>query len=125
MPRALGDILNLTNAAYPQTAILPDSLLPFALKRDQLALRPLLFTPNQFDADILNEAGFWQWSNQHGGLKTCCRIPELGAPIWSVPPFLAMPSNGLKFQQMFVKNTSAIPFDGADHLLGSFQVDSG
>jgi hypothetical protein len=124
--RGLGDLLNLTTAgSLPRQPILPDSALPSALQRNQLASRTLLYSPNAFDADIASETALWGWIQRHGGLKTCCRIPELGAPIWSQPPWQVMPSNGLRFQYPFAVNTATIPFTGVDTLIGSFQVENG
>jgi hypothetical protein len=110
---------------YAPQPILPDSMLPAALQRSNPLLRFQHYTPNRFDAKMLREAAAWRWISLHGGLKDCCRIPGLGAPVYDTPPWIAMPSNGIQFQQMFSQQTITFPFDGSDTLLGSFQVPSG
>jgi hypothetical protein len=110
---------------YAPEPILPDSMLPAALQRSNPLLQFPSYTPNQFDAKMLREAAAWRWISLHGGLKDCCRIPELGAPVWDTPPWQSMPSNGIPMSQMFSQLTASFPFDGSDTLLGAFQVPSG
>lgn len=116
---------------YQRTAMLQDSQLPFALQRvsrlQQSALA--LFTPTEWDVRILKESALWRFIAEHGGLKSCCRIPELGAPVWSIPPWLERPSNGLDFQNLYFQPLSAFisggAFTGLDVQLGTFRVPLG
>jgi hypothetical protein len=122
----------MTVNAYTRSAIIPDPLLPLALKRQGILNQKPLFTFNEFDANIAREARFWEWVREHGGLKSCCRIPELGAPIYSIAPWVAMPSNGLRIgpnDGIFFLPTNQIsgggPFTGVDTLLGTFRCEIG
>lgn len=106
---------------------LPDSVLPMALRRNNplLGRQSTVWQPGPWDNDLIREARLWSWIKQHGGIKSCCHIPELGAPIYNQPPWIVMPSNAEKFEQGFGVNTPVAPFSGADILLGTFQVPEG
>lgn len=124
-PAALGPSLNWT-----RQPILPDSVLPPPLQRSNPLVQPAKWIPNRYDFAVIARAKKWQWVAQHGGLKSCCRIPELGAPIWDAPPWEKMPSNGYEFQEMnglpitsFQNGGGA--FTGLDTLILSIQVPSG
>lgn len=116
---------------YLKTAILKDSQLPFALQRVSSIQESQedLFTPTPWDLKILKESALWRWISEHGGLKTCCRIPEMGAPVWSIPPWIERPSNGFDFQELFFQPLTAFEtagvFNGLDTVIGSFQVNKG
>jgi len=103
--------------------IVPEQYLPAALQQTI----PLtdLFQPNDWDRDLFQEAALWRYVALHGGIKNCCRIDELGAPIWSQPPWQVMPSNGLILQQMFAATTASIPFTGTDTVIGTYRIPSG
>ena len=122
---AQGPLLNWT----PQP-ILPDSILPPPLQRSNPLIAPAQWIPNKYDFQIIGRARKWQWVAAHGGLKSCCRIPELGAPIYDIPPWEKMPSNGFEFNQMNglpiadFQSGSGI-FTGDDVLILSIQVPSG
>ena len=120
----LGDLIS---APVPAQPILPQASLPVSLQNGGawLSFRRPLFTPNDYDAQIDKESSYWKWIAMHGGIKSCCRIPELGTPIWSQPPWQVMPSSGLRLNQVYVADTGTVPFDGADHLLGEFVVEEG
>jgi hypothetical protein len=113
------------------TPIVPDSSLPPALKRQSQILDAAvhLFVPNGWDNAIARENALWTWIRAHGGLKSCCRIPELGAPIWSIPPFIQMPSNGVVERQIFSQPLTAFQtagsFNGIDTIIGQWQVPKG
>ena len=110
------------------TQVLPDSMLPIALKRRWPDRGPF-WARNVFDARLLQEAYVWKFIAEHGGLKSCCKIPELGAPIWDQPPWEVMPSQGIKIQPMFSVTTASLltggVFDGLDHVIGQFRVPLG
>jgi len=137
VPSQPGGGLPLTQGARPgvgvnpfrRTPILPDSILPAALKRAGLLNRKSIYEVNEYDQEILRESRFWEWVREHGGLKTCCRIPELGTPIWSYPPWQVMPSNGLRFQEIFFQPIANVsgggPFTGVDTVLGNFRCEIG
>jgi len=116
---------------YRRTVILPDSVLPFALQRaSQLQQSQIaLFSPTEWDVKILSESALWRWISEHGGLKSCCRIPEMGPPVWSIPPWIERPSNGIDFQELFFQPLSAFEsggaFTGTDVTLGFFRVPLG
>ena len=88
-PTAQGPLFNWT----PQP-ILPDSMLPPVIRRDNQP-KPVQWNPTKYDMALISRAKKWQWVAAHGGLKSCCRIPELGAPIWDDPPWEVMPSNAV------------------------------
>ena len=96
------------------TPIIPDRFLPPALQR-QLVDRKSVTSPNDYDQAILQEAWAWKTISEHGGIKSCCRIPELGAPVYDNPPWLTMPSGGIPYKFMFSLLTTAFaPFAGVD-----------
>jgi len=114
---------------YRRPIILPDSILPPALQRSNPFLRQVHYSANKWDLQLLRQAAAWQWIASHGGLKSLCRIPELGAPIWDQPPWEVMPSQGVVLREMFSIGASAVsggaPFNGVDTLVGSFRVPIG
>lgn len=100
------------------------------LQRGNPLVRQTVWRPNGYDAAIRNQASIWAYVRAHGGLKSCCRIPELGAPVWSEPPWMVQPSQGEKFEEMFSQPTSAFQsgggdFTGVDVILGQFVVPNG
>ena len=110
--------------------ILPDALLPPPLQRSNPLVSPAKWIPNKYDFEVIGRAKKWQWVAAHGGLKSCCRIPELGAPIYDDPPWEVMPVNSLPIPgEMAAVALSAVsggpPFDGTNTLLLSIQVPSG
>lgn len=114
---------------YRQTPIIPDSQLPRALKRLQPLGAQYPTTPNQHDRAIQTEAALWTWIAAHGGLKGCCRIPELGSPVWNSPDWKTMQSQDEQFTKPYSLPTDQVsgggPYTGVDTLLGSFQVPRG
>lgn len=116
--------------AFMRAPIIPDSALPFVLKRSGIfGDQPNLFNYTHADAEIAHETALWQWISKHGGLKSCCRIPELGAPIYSYPPWQVMPSNAIRFgpNNIYYQPIATFgpPFTGVDVVLGEFQCDLG
>ena len=128
---ATGLLPGQSRAAFFRAPIVPDSDLPFALKRAGVfGQQPELFQFNEEDAELAREANLWQWIARHGGLKNCCRIPELGAPIYSYPPWQVMPSNGIRFGpgNMYFQPLSAFGapfFTGVNVVLGEFECELG
>jgi len=112
-----------------RTPIIPDSALPPVLRRSGLLNGRPIYEFNEWDRELLRESRFWEWVRAHGGIKSCCRIPELGAPVWSYPPFQVMPSNGLPFREIFFLPTNAVsgggPFNALDTVLGQFRCEIG
>jgi len=113
-----------------QTApLLPDSVLPPALRRTNPLLQRMRYIPNRYDFEIFGHAAVWKWIAENGGLKSCCRIPELGAPIWDQPPWQVRPSQGQDIEEMAGLPIAAVsggaPFDGSDTVIRSFRVPSG
>lgn len=111
---------------YFHQPILPDSVLPVALKRDPPLLKKLLWSPTSHDLDILRQSAVWRWIYEHGGLESCCRIPELGTPQFVIPPHVQKPTNGLDFEKMFFQPLSAFQtagvFNGIDTVIGQWRV---
>lgn len=109
--------------------IVPDAALPPALRRSNPMQRRNVWTPNRYDYRLRYEAMAWQWMAEHGGLRSCCRIPDLGAPIWNHPPFTTMPARGEELSKMFSQTLANIsggpPFNGTDTLIGQFNVPNG
>jgi hypothetical protein len=103
--------------------ILPEQYLPPALQ--QHIPMDELFVRNRWDWEMFREAALWNYVASHGGIHSCCYIPELGAPIWSQPPWQVMPSQGLVLRKMFGVGTATIPFNGTDFVLGTYIVPSG
>jgi len=113
------------------TPIIPDSGLPPALQRGNPLLRRWVWSSgNVWDRRLQHKSRTWGYIRAHGGLKSCCRIPELGAPIWEHPPWMVMPSQGEKIEEMFSQPLTAFQddggaFSGLDVVIGSFTVDNG
>jgi hypothetical protein len=109
--------------------IVPDSALPPALRRSQPLIHKNNWAANRYDYRLRYEAMLWQWMAEHGGLRSCCRIPDLGAPIWNKPPFTVMPARGEELQEMFALPLASVsggpPFNGNDTVLGKFDVPNG
>lgn len=117
-------------ASWGRQSILPDSALPPTLQRNNpLVAQFVPLRPNGWDAQIRRHADVWSYIASHGGLKSCCRLPELGAPIYDSPPWITMPSQGEKFEEMFGQPITAFQTDGAfnglDVVLGQFVVPNG
>jgi hypothetical protein len=117
-------------AAWRPDVILPDWLLPPALQRGNPLLRRATWTPNRWDMKLVAKARAFAWIAAHGGLKTCCRVPELGSPIWSQPPWQVMPSNGIEYRQMFSQPLSTFQdgdgnFTGLLTVIGQWRVELG
>jgi hypothetical protein len=110
--------------AWTRPPQMPDWMLPPALQRTNPLLRQTTYARNQWDNRLLRQAWIWQWIAQHGGIKSCCHIPELGAPVYDIDPRQAMPSQAQEFQQM-----NALPFSsfapGVDETILSFRVPEG
>lgn len=110
--------------------VLPNSVLPPAIQRGNPLLGFITRRPNAWDMAMKRHAAVWGYVRDHGGLKSCCRVPELGAPIWDQPPWITMPSQGEKFEQMYSQPISAFQvvggdFSGVDVVLGQFVVPNG
>jgi hypothetical protein len=109
--------------------ILPDALLPDPLNRTNPLAAPAQWTPNKYDFQIIGRAKKWQWVAANGGLKGCCSIPELGAPIYNEPPWQKMPSNSFEFNPMNGLPVTSFQtegiFNGLDQVILSIQVPSG
>jgi len=116
---------------YTRAHVLPDEALPPALKRDSQILyhQTKLFSPTDGDMAILQESAKWRWIYEHGGLKSCCRIPEVGAPFYAVPPWIQKPLNGIDYKKLFFQPPSAFQsggvFTGLDVVIGQWRVDHG
>jgi len=113
---------------WMRSPIIPDSWLPDVLKRIQPA--PDVFRANRWDLELLGEADIWNYVASHGGIQTCCQIPDLGAPIWNQPPWQAMPSQGKELNLFFSQPTNTIsgapgPFDGTDTVIGQYRCPIG
>lgn len=126
MPPAVGQMHDWS----PQP-ILPDSMQPPAIQRSNPLIAPAQWTRNKWDYEILARARKWEWVAKNGGLKSCCRIPEAGRPIWNEPPWQVMPDDGYEYQQMLGLPLSAFQdpangaFTGDNVLITSIQVPSG
>lgn len=116
-------------SAFARSSILPDSILPAPLQRAGMLNRQSIYRTTAYDQAIAGESRFWEWIASHGGIKTCCRIPEMGAPIYSYPPWQVMPSSGLRFQEIFFQTLANVsggpPFNGVDTVLGNFRCEVG
>lgn len=114
---------------WQRQPILPDHLLPPAIQRTNPLLKFATFFPNQWDRRLAQHANVWSYIALHGGLKKCCRLPELGAPIYDSPPWMVMPSQAEPFQEMFFQPVTAFQtggaFNGLDVVLGQFVVQNG
>jgi len=126
-PWANTTISPLPKGPWTPNPILPDSILPPALQRHQQFYD--LFKKNKWDLEIEREAKLWKYVAEHGGIQTCCRIPELGAPIWSQPPWEVMPSQAPRIEFMKALPIGQVsgggPFTGVDTILGTYNVPSG
>jgi hypothetical protein len=114
----------LPGGAWGRAPILPDSMLPPSLQRGNPLLRHMSFRGNAYDGAIQKQAARWGYIRSHGGLKGCCRLQELGAPIYDDPPWMVMPSQGEKFEEMFALSTATF-VPGEDTVLGEFVVPNG
>ena len=118
-----------TTRAYQPTRVIPDAQLPQPLQRQgQILTRAeTLFSPTQDDLAILSESAMWRWIAEHGGLKSCCRIPEVGAPFYGIPPWIQKPLNGIDYKKMFFQPLTAFQtsgsFNGTDTVIGQWRVD--
>ncbi len=110
---------------FRRPVVLPDAWLPPALQRTNPLLRQVTYTRNRWDEVILKRAAMWNWIAAHGGLKSICRIPELGAPIWDQAPWEYMPSQGQEYRQLFSVAVGSIPRDGTNTVIGQFRVPIG
>lgn len=134
--RTLGDLLrlpgqqNVPSGPWQRQPILPDSMLPPALQRGNPSVRQWVWRGNYYDAVLNQKSRLWSWIRAHGGLKSCCRIPELGAPIWNKPPWMVMPDTAQPFNEMHALplasfQTAGLAFTGADTIIGQFVVPNG
>lgn len=128
-PTAVGTGPGSNPNAWMRPAALPDWMLPPALQRSNPLLKFTTYRRNQWDNRLLRQAWVWDWIGKHGGIKTCCRIPQLGAPVYDVDPRQAMPSQAQEFQQMYGQPSTAFQsggsYTGVDVVLGSFRVPEG
>lgn len=130
-----GAVLNPGNTAqgplhnWTRQPILPDSVLPPPLQRSNPLIQQSPMTPNKYDHAVITRAKKWQWVAAHGGLKSCCRIPEMGAPIYDKPPWQLMPSNAWEFGPMAALPISAFQnagvFTGLDVEILNIRVPQG
>lgn len=114
---------------WPPQPILPDSVLPDALKRVKPGNRPF-FSPNGNDQAMLQQAAIWTYVAQNGGPDQCCRIPELQTPVYNQDPRIVMPSGSQRYEKTFPLAAANISgggpgFGGGDTVLGNFQVEIG
>lgn len=109
--------------------VLRDNMLPLPLQRSNPLVRPSKYRANKYDYALMRDAWFWHWVQMHGGLKSCCHIPELGAPIYDVDPAVEMPTTGQTFRKIFSAPPTSFQsggeFTGIDVVLGSFRVPIG
>lgn len=118
-----------TARAYQHTPIVPDSQLPPAIQRQSQILyhAEKMFSPTEDDLAILGESAMWRWISEHGGLKSCCRIPEVGAPFYGIAPWIQKPLNGIDYKKLFFQPLSEFQsggaFTGVDTVIGSWRVD--
>jgi hypothetical protein len=108
--------------AWTPDIILPEQYLPPALQ--QHIPQDDLFIRNHWDWEVFREAALWNYVAAHGGIHSCCYIPELGAPIWSQPPWQVMPSQGLRIEKMFSAPTGSFT-PGVDTIIGTYLIPSG
>ena len=123
----VGDLIQIPNGnAWRREPITPDSSLPPSLQRGNPLLRQTVYTANSWDTNIWTHANIWSYVRNHGGLKSCCKVPSLGAPVWEQPPWEVMPSNAEPFQEMFAMPTDTLAASpGTDIVLGEFTVPNG
>ena len=132
---SLGDLVTLPGIQNPPSGpwqrqpILSDSLLPPALQRTNPSVRQVVYRPNYYDMVLNRKSQLWSWIRMHGGLKSCCRVPDLGAPIWDKPPWMVMPDNAQYFSEMFFQPLSAFQtggnFNGEDTIIAQFVTPNG
>lgn len=84
---------------FAPTAIIPDSALPPGLRRQGPLGQEYPSHPNWHDGRLLSEARLWMWIALHGGLKSVCRVPELGNPIWDSPSWQKMQSQDERYEE--------------------------
>lgn len=117
------------DSVWGRNYLVPDSLLPPPLQRSNPLNHRTLWRDGAWDHYLKARARTWTVIKQRGGIKTCCRIPELGAPIWNQPPWQVQPSQGLEWHKMFSLPVTSIsgggPFDGTDTVLGQWRVEPG
>src|SRR5262252_5995695 len=65
-PSAYGGSHPQKNGPWARTPILPDSILPPALKRIQ-SFTETTYRPNPWDGVLRKESQFWKWTAEHGG----------------------------------------------------------
>ena len=115
--------------SYQRTRILQDSELPPAIQRQSqiTAHSERIFDPTEDDLAILSESAMWRWISEHGGLKSCCRIPEMGAPFYTLAPWIQKPLNGIDYKKLFFQPLTAFQsggaFTGVDTVIGQWRVD--
>ena len=123
--------LMLPGNPFQRQPVLPDTALPDPLKRQSQILNQVqsLYQANTWDLAMLQESALWRWVSEHGGLQSCCRIPEMGAPFYAVSPLLSKPSAGIDFKKIFFQPLSAFQsagvFTGLDVIMGQWNVDIG
>jgi hypothetical protein len=111
----------------------PDpSTLPYALQTQyplNVISKPL---PNSWDAQLRRQLDNWSYIRSHGGLRSVCRIPQLGAPIYASAPWISMPNNAEPLNQMFSQPPSAFYispsnpiYSGVDVAIGQVVVPNG
>jgi hypothetical protein len=126
---AISPVLSVPGGPWQRERAVPNAMLPPTLNRTNPLLRFVSYTPNACDANIKGHAARWTYIATHGGLKSCCRIPELGAPIYNQPPWVVQPSNGEKIEEMFFQQLTAFQSGGAytgdDVVLGQFVIPNG
>lgn len=114
---------------WQRERVIPNAMLPPSLNRTNPLLRFVSYRPNAWDGNIKGHASRWSYIASHGGLKSCCRIPELGAPIWDQPPWVVQPSQGEKMEEMFFQQLTAFQsggvYTGVDVVLGQFVIPNG
>ena len=76
--------------------------------------------PNQFNSGLDTEALIWRYILTHGGLRSVCPGKK---KAYQDSPWNKMPPDGIKISKPF--SISLPANDGADHLVGSFQVPIG
>jgi hypothetical protein len=124
VPNGTDPVPNPGAPTWGRQPVLPDSMLPPALQRSNPLLRHQVYRANGYDMAIAQDAKRWGWIKANGGLKSCCRIPEMGEPIWDKPPWMVQPSQGEKFEEMFSLPTAGFT-PGVDTILGQFTVPNG
>lgn len=127
---APGAPLPYPGGPYARTPILPDWMLPPELQRSNPSVGILQQRANRYDGKIARQAALWRWIARHGGLKSCCRIPELGAPIYDEDPRIVMPDQAIRLTKMYSAPVASFQdgggnFTGLDVVVGSFNCEIG